>query len=742
MPGNESEQRIQVRAFSGVDIETDPAFLPADTLQQAQNLFPQLTYLLQKRNGTTIWTNEVRSTDPLPWLSPRIDTMRWVQTSSGVPVLFFVVTTIGDGVITAKGDRLYSAVGTPVPVVNEVFNFDNGAANGGSPVAGWVSTSGARYGMSVLGGRLYVGNGINPLVVVVIDSVSPGPATVTTTTPIGSFTMAGPNLATLQTLATVGASQGLLPGTYSYRWGYLQTDTIANTSTWLSLSETETVVVTSDMPVVSFMGPTAADLAGATDPTLPDLDATHTAHLFLSPPGYPIEYSRDHGMVDTTTGPPSLVISQLVTTSELTPLRGVAFTGRYLQRHRGRIWLSGDQTNNGQNRSRLYSTNVIVPGLEQQLYNYGDFFPALANSQIGGQDGDDITGLTVSGGGANKDVAFSPLLIFKNAEVHAWFGDLIDDPAATLVQISDVIGCVAPQTIVAASHEGIFWLGADSVYFLGNGFDEPIDVGLPIRPAIRAIPKSRLPFACAVYHRGFYKLAITPPTGQTNTQQWWLDLGPVGSGPDVLKNARWWGPHACTPVSSMTVALLDPAERERLYVGRECSVDETPPVVIVCTADQAGVYTDTASLGAVNPVVSILRTGGLVEDDPFGWKSWAMARIVTLPDRNTPVTVSTFADGGSQTTWPTMNQNEELDGGLPADVVLTESGTGIWDVSLWDVATWGAKKFVEGWSIFGAERIRSHSLEVQLTHADPSGILIRDLEVTYAPIQRRAPGAR
>jgi hypothetical protein len=169
---------------------------------------------------------------------------------------------------------------------------------------------------------------------------------------------------------------------------------------------------------------------------------------------------------------------------------------------------------------------------------------------------------------------------------------------------------------------------------------------------------------------------------------------------------------------------------------------ENPPIAIVCTADQANVFTDTATLASTNPVVGVVRTGGLVEDDPFGWKSWAMARIVTLPDRNTPVTVSTFADGGSQTSWPTMNQNEELDGSLPADVILTESGTGIWDVSLWDVGQWGQKKFVEGWAIFGATRIRSHSLQVQLTHADPSGILVRDLEVTFAPIQRRAPGAR
>src|SRR5882724_8344714 len=118
MPGNETEQRIQVRAFNGVDIETDPAFLPADTLQASQNLVPQLTYLLQKRYGTTVWTNLVRSIEPLPWLAPRIDAMQWVQQVDGTPILYFVLTTTGDGITTAKGDQLYLAVGGPVPIVS------------------------------------------------------------------------------------------------------------------------------------------------------------------------------------------------------------------------------------------------------------------------------------------------------------------------------------------------------------------------------------------------------------------------------------------------------------------------------------------------------------------------------------------------------------------------------------------------------------------------------------------------
>ena len=55
------------------------------------------------------------------------------------------------------------------------------------------------------------------------------------------------------------------------------------------------------------------------------------------------------------------------------------------------MWIAGDQTNGFKNTSNLYSTATIVPGLEQAIYNNGDFFPALARTPVGGFDGDVIT---------------------------------------------------------------------------------------------------------------------------------------------------------------------------------------------------------------------------------------------------------------------------------------------------------------------------------------------------------------
>jgi hypothetical protein len=736
MPGNETEQRIAVRAFSGVDIETDPAFLPDDILQAAQNLVPQLTFLLQKRYGTTLAPNLSipLSGDSFPWAQPRVDVMRWTQQMNGTPVLFFVVTTVGDGVTTASGDRLYSAVGSPTPTVTEIFNF--GVGNGS---AGWQPTSGGRYGMAVLGGYCYVGNGINPIVAALIET----PTTLSVIEPIGNFSIAATPHVTASALIT-GSTTELLPGVYSFRWGYLDTSSVASIAQWRALSNTDTITVTSDKPVLMFTGPSNADVAAATDPNslpmpLPPIDAIHTCHLFLSPPGLPIEYARDQGMIEVENG--TVTVDQFNVQGGLTPLRGAAYTGRYLLRHASSLWLAGNQAA-GQT-SRLYQTNTIVPGLEQQLYNYGDFFPALATSLIGGYDGDIITGIAVSGGGQNKDVASAPVVIFKQAAIYVWFGNMTDDPSAQLVQVSDRIGCVAPQTI-CSTPDGIYFLGPDSVYLLDNGFKEPQDVGLPIRPAILGIPQARLQYATATYHRQFYKLAITPPGTALNTQQWWLDLRPVM---EAQSGPKWWGPHTITPATTMAVAMLHPDERERLYLAREIPSSESPAIVTICLADQASVYTDVVRYQVDAPVVARLRTGGLVEDDPFGWKLWKMVRLITQPQRDSAIIVNAYVDGGGITMRPTMDQNAEMGSwdGHPMDnnVIHANSGGGIWNVSLWNQALWGARQFVEGWSILDPSEplIRSRSCSIELIHADPSGLLVRDLEVTFDAIARRAPGS-
>lgn len=726
MPGNEAEIPILVRQFTGVDIETDPAFLPNDYLQASQNLVPVFDYLLEKRDGTILSPMELLTSfsDNLPWQSPRIDAIHWARDAQGTNLVFFVVTTLGDGVTTAKGDRLMVGMGSP-PAMHELFVYDAAVnplsvAPDGSP----LTTGGGSYGLTVLGGKLYVGNGQNAIITIDIDNVL--------ATPVVLDALQSMTVTVTPADVSATTSNGLLPGTYSYRFALL--DMTGTVGVWTHISDTETIVVGNTDPRALQFPVTACSQT---------VDATHTLHLFLSPSELPVEYARDQGII--TALPTTLTINQYNDQGDLTPLKGAAYTGRFLVRHRGRIWIAGDLTNNQKNQSRLYATNAIVPGLEQQLYNWGDFFPAGANAPINDHDGDVITGIAVSQGGANRDAAFAPVIIFKNAATYLWFGDIVDDDTAQLIQVSDKVGCVAPQTIVPTA-EGVIWMGIDTVYYFSSAFTEPLDIGIPIRNAIEGIPRNRLHLATATFHRGWYKLAITPFGGTTNSQEWWFDLRPSTGSNQILQNAKWWGPHACMPVTTMEVGTLDPAERERLYVGREVDPIEQTPIVDICYADQDGTYTDPTATpkGGTRPtpVIARLKTGGLVQDEPFQWKDWTSIRMVVLPAKDTPITVNIYADGGLAQSVPTMNQNFELDAGppVPPNVIQASFGGALWDVAVWNVDVWGDRRFVEGWSEI-TPVIRSHSLEVEFIHNDPIDIHLRDVEIRYRPVQRRAPGA-
>ena len=255
----------------------------------------------------------------------------------------------------------------------------------------------------------------------------------------------------------------------------------------------------------------------------------------------------------------------------------------------------------------------------------------------------------------------APLLIFKNTALWAFFGDILDDPSAELLQLSAEIGCPAPLSIVETPFGTIF-LGLDSVYLVRPDALTPEDIGFAIAPSIKQIPVARRAFSCAVYHRGFYKLAITPSGGTANTIQWWLDLRR-----NPTTTHAWWGPHTTPPVVAFASARQDPTEIDRALQlqskGNVAAMDQ-PQVLTDLIDDTTGTTTQA--------VQSKIKLATLDDGAPFGRKVWKRLRAIARADQTTVIGVSVSADNGAQT--------------MADSLAIEAMGGQIWDVT-WDV-TW------------------------------------------------------
>jgi len=672
---SDAEIPVLLRKFDGVDIATDAAFIGPSFLQSSQNWIPDPTYLLTKRPGATLYRD----------LATDIG-----GTWSGI----FGIKHVG------SSDILY-IVAKPSATPEAIYSSTSGGAFAAVASGAFTTSIAAPYGMATLGGNLYVGNGTDPIKQIPFA----GAATNLIALPEFTDTTAAPGV----TAKTQDSDSNLQSGLYTYRWGVY--DSVLKKWTQIGKRTTGPNTFTlsgSEVGAITFTSPAAGDYT---------LGANELFHLFIAPVNLPIEFAHDHspdGVAQAT----ARVITRIRIDSDPVPQRGTTRTGRFLVPHRGRLWISGDNTSTT-SKSFVYATSVIVPGLEQAIFDRGIFFPHNAAFSVSPNDGEPIRGIAVASASLTYDNPASPLLIFKDTSTWAWFGDIQDDDSAQLIQLSDHVGCVAGATI-CATPVGTIFCGYDSVYLIRPDTLVPIDIGHAIKPAIRTITSTFKQFACAVFHKDFYKLAIAPAGANQNTQEWWLDLSQGLQG-----DPSWWGPHQMPAYAVMASNVTGSTEYDRGFAGPQSGSGK------VHVIHQTTTYSDLSASATPTAINSTLKTKSIDNSQPFQRKLYTRLRTNGRVESGaTSVGVLVTTDGGE-----TVSTISPLGFNTPVGAT--------WDVSNWNGANWSmAGTFQESEAIFGADRPRGQYIEISLTHVDSVKLDLRDFELRYIPIQRPVgPGA-
>jgi hypothetical protein len=642
MPGGpDREQPLSVRRFTGTIVAIDPAFLPPGMLTQCDNWVPDPTYVLTKRRGSLMWQT-------LPGAG-RCDPLVYTMGSDGHRYLYAVA-----------GDRLYLSIddGTFAVVPNGTF-----------------ATPSPRYGAAAIGDTLYVGNDSDPL-----KQVPLGAAAI-------DLVQLGLADDTGQVVAWVDdVNSNLVAGTYSYRWATYNT----TTKRWTKLApvRTTTTGATSRQRLM-FTGPTGG------------LATNERWHLFVAGVDQEIEGAHDQvtdGFAVSTGAAQWAMWDQPTIDTTAVPIPStVARHGSHLVAHRGALWGAGGV---GVAAQRVWSTSVLIPGLEQNTFDQGVFFPAMALSP---DLGDPVTGLTVVPQSSGSMQPTAPLAMFTLVTTWLFSGDLVGDPGASFMQISGEVGCISDRTIVATPL-GVVFCGKRSVYLLTPAAAEPRDVGWPIESAVRAMPAAVWSRAWAVYHRGFYKLALVPPGATEPTQQWWLDIRRgLGDPPS------WWGPHTMPPYSAGVRAATHPSEDDR-----EWAVQGNPAQVLLI--DQADRYIEDGVPPV--PIVSRMTTGYLDGGAPLTPKLAKRARIIARADGPTALALTVAGDEALSTSST-----------LPIPVATG----GIWNASDWDVSDWT----VLGLALVEFEcpvpELRARAFQATVSHTDAVRCDLRDFELRVQP---------
>lgn len=680
MPATDREVPMLLRQFHGVNIAQDSAFVDPSYLALSDSFIPSPQFLLSKREGDNFLLSVGEASSVAP------DYMTFAFSRAGVGLIFVVIQR------SSSGDRIFAST-------------SEGAF---SLVTGGATLSNLKnYNATVLGENIYIGNGIDPLKIIALGA----PTTSTDFGVLADFTHT-------PTAAPVTDPSSLVyNGNYSYRWGVYN----SSTKLWLRISGDGSPnfaahIVTNFNPAITSALKITSPTTGAPD-TQP-LGANETFHLFLAPNGLPIEFAHDQTPGGVANGV-AIQLNEIRADTAPIPLRGVARTGKYLTTHRARIWLAGDDTSSGANTSKVYASSTIIPGLEQTLYDQGQFWPVNAVLNIALNDGDFITGLGVATVTTTIDNPSSPLIIFKNNSTWALFGDILDDDNAALVQLSGHIGCVSHRSIVNTP-QGMIFVGTESIYLLRPDTIVPTDIGWPIAPAVRAIPAAYRFRVCATYHKQFYKVSMTPAGGMTNTTQWWLDMRP---GTDVGQAPQWWGPHTIPPYVAMAVNRRSTLEQDRGYAFSQ-GLTATPTAILSVLQQEnrrQDSYTTTGGLDTT--IVSKFQTQSLDGGQPFQRKIFTRTRVNGRSGADTNLALAVTTDDGIS---------------VIADALMIPGSPGAaWNVATWDTSVWGAESvFAEGESIFPAGRPRGRAIQALCTHNDLTGLDLRDFEMRYLPVER------
>jgi hypothetical protein len=666
MPGApDRELVIPVRRFEGTMLAIDPAFTPFGWLSRAENWVPDASFVVAKRRGSAQWQRL-----PQPG---RIDPLVYATSSAGTRYLYAMV---GDLLYVSANDATFA------PVTNGTF-----------------ATTGDRYGAAVVGDTLYVGNDSDPIKQI----------------PLGAAASDLVALGTLDDTGQVATAISdelarVLAGTYSYRWAVWHD----STSRWLRLGPVRTVTTGgAGRQRLGFRAPTTA------------LGSGESYHLFLAGVDQEIEGAHDQtpAGLPTSSGADQFALwdDPAIESAGVPTTSTVVRRGAHLVGHRGRLWGAGglDAT-----ARRAWATNVLVPGLEQALYEQGLFFPAAA---VTPDLGAPVTGFAVATLTSTNRSPTSPLALFTATSTWLFFGDPLDDPGASLVQVSDEIGCPSDRTAVATPL-GVVFCGKRSVYLLSPQQAEPKDVGWPIEPAVRGQPVTQRERAWAIYHRGFYKLALVPPGETEPKEQWWLDLRRGLSDPP-----SWWGPHTTPGYSAATRATDHPQEDDRGWAAQG-----TPSSFLVLL-DQPDRYTDPSApragadwnVGQWNtgdwaqetsvPIVSRLVTALLDGQQPLVPKIAKRARLLARVFDTTSLGILIHGD-----------HSYGAAGTLSVPIPLGD----LWDQSDWDIAEWAMQQWVLSEFECPVPEPHGRGFTATLTHQDPLPCDLRDFELRVQPSAR------
>jgi hypothetical protein len=669
--GAGAEVAIPMGGFLGVNTTDEPTRFPPGIMQQATNWIPNPVGTLQKRPGTAFF-------QAIPLTTAVVtQALVWALDGSGNRYLYAYVnqTTAPDALFVSTNEGPFTAV-----------------------TGGTFASTGLRGGLCVMNGTVYAGNGTDPLIRV----------------PLGGsgLSLTPPALAndTGQSAVLVAdAGSFLETGTYSYRWAIFDT----STSTWPALGPVETVTVSARNDVL-FTAPQAGAPATV-------LTATQKWHLFLPFANQPVEFGYDQTAAGLAAGATYQAITVTATGTPVPIPSTVTRTGRFLVSHRGRLFIGSAST------MQVSATNVLVPGTEQVLFNQADFFPANATLTID----DFVTGIGVAALTSTPEQPQAPLAIFSNTSTWMLIGDIINDPNAIFFRLSDHIGCVAHQTIVPTPI-GLLWLGHESVYWLQSSTGEPIDLGWPITNGIRQIPVSQRPFACATYHKGFYKLCVAGSADITNTVEWWLDLRPQVRS-QLLSLPSWSGPHKTgAPLSCVAQAEDHPVEDDRAWGALTVPLGGPAAGIWDIAIWDVGIWGGTTGAGILllhqpgfqdNNVTiqSVLLTARFTLGEPFSRKRVKRARCIAQVGVAQTVPISVLVDQGAS-------------GSAAAWIFPNQTG-GIWDVGIWDLAVWGADQFLEGDAPLPTEPL-GQSVELRVEHNLNTAITLRDLEIRVQPMDR------
>src|SRR5215470_2371771 len=650
MPGDtDREHKIPVRRFAGTMVALDPSFTPAGFLYYCSNWVPSLTYVLSKRLGSLMWQT-------LPAGVNYVDRFCHNLGSDGHHYLFAMA------VMNSGGDQLYVSVddGTFTAVANGKF-----------------ATTGGYYGIAAIGDTVYIGNDYDPLKYVTLGAAA------VDVVQLGVATDAG------QAAACVAdPNSNVIAGTYAYRWGVYD-----NTNArWVSLGAVQNVTTPQGSRVhIDFTPPSGGLAAG------------QTWHLFVAGVDQMIEGAHDqlpNGVAAGTAVALSLYDDPTVTSGVIPIPSTVTRRGSHLAAHRGCIYGAGGT---GPAANRVWCTSVLVPGLEQQIRDQGLFFPAQGLTR---DLGDTVTGIVPVPQTSAVAVPTAPLAIFTPVSTWMWQGDLgSDDSTSSLAQVSAEIGCPSGRTI-AATTVGVIFCGKRSVYLMQPSTQEPKDIGWPIESAIRSIPAIARAKSWAVFHRGFYKLAITQPGSTVPTLQWWLDVRHgLGDPPS------WWGPHTFPAYTASARAPNHPVEDDRQWASLGAGQ--------ILLVDQAGQYVEDGSPPV--PIVSQARTSYLDDGTPLVPKLAKRVRMIAQVQSPTSVTCTVSGDAMTSTS------------GI---LFFSSLIGGVWNTAVWNSDEWTVAGLDLEELELNVPEIRARSFQVRLSHTDPVPLDLRDFELRVQPSAR------